>query len=144
MAGNAQTSDKWLQRPESRRLSSPPLFALPVLRTVLKSKLHRAAITDANIDYEGSITIPTDLMAAADLWDGEKVLVTSITSGARLETYVIPGPEGSGQIVINGAAAHLINTGHRVTIMAWAVTDQPVLPKRLLLNEHNVVVSSVK
>jgi aspartate 1-decarboxylase len=115
-----------------------------VLRTVLKSKLHRASITDANVDYEGSITIPTDLMAAADLWDGEKVLVTSITSGARLETYVIPGPEGSGQIVINGAAAHLINTGHRVTIMAWAVTDKPVVPKRLLLNEHNVVVSSVK
>lgn len=115
-----------------------------MLRTVLKSKLHRASITDANIDYEGSITIPTDLMAAADLWDGEKVLVTSITSGARLETYVIPGPEGSGQIVINGAAAHLINTGHRVTIMAWAVTDTPVVPKRLLLNERNVVVSSVK
>ena len=112
-----------------------------VLRTLLKSKLHRAHVTDANIHYEGSITIPTDLMRAADLWDGEKVLVTSITNGARLETYVIPGPEGSGKIVVNGAAAHLINTGHRVTIMAWGQSDQPVKPKRLLLNEHNAIVN---
>lgn len=112
-----------------------------MLRTLLKSKLHRAAITDANIEYEGSITIPTDLMEKADLWDGEKVLVTSITSGARLETYVIPGPRGSGQIVVNGAAAHLINTGHRVTIMAWVVSENPIIPKRLLLNERNQVVN---
>ena len=75
------------------------------------------------------------------LLDGEKVLVTSITNGARLETYVIPGPAGSGQIVVNGAAAHLINTGHRVTIMAWAQSDQPVKPKRLLLDEHNAIVN---
>lgn len=112
-----------------------------MLRHLLKSKLHRARITDANIDYEGSITIPLDLMEAADLWDGEKVLVTSITGGQRLETYVIPGPRGSGQIVVNGAAAHLINTGHRVTIMAWGVSESPVTPKRLLLNEKNEVVN---
>lgn len=112
-----------------------------VLRTLLKSKLHRAAITDANIAYEGSITIPTDLMEKADLWNGEKVLVTSITNGARLETYVIPGPRGSGQIVVNGAAAHLINTGHRVTIMAWGESENPIIPKRLLLNERNEVVN---
>jgi aspartate 1-decarboxylase len=112
-----------------------------VLRTLLKSKLHRANVTDANVDYEGSITIPTDLMTAADLWDGEKVLVTSVTNGARLETYVIPGAEGSGQIVINGAAAHLINTGHIVTIMAWAQSDKPVKPKRLLLDARNQIVN---
>lgn len=112
-----------------------------VLRTLLKSKLHRAAVTDANIEYEGSITIPTDLMAKADLWEGEKVLVTSITNGARLETYVIPGLAGSGQIVVNGAAAHLINTGHRVTIMAWGESEIPIAPKRLLLNERNEVVN---
>ncbi len=113
----------------------------PVLRTLLKSKLHRAVITDANIAYEGSITIPTDLMEKADLWNGEKVLVTSITNGARLETYVIPGVHGSGQIVVNGAAAHLINTGHRVTIMAWGESENPIIPKRLLLNEKNEVVN---
>ena len=112
-----------------------------VLRHLLKSKLHRACITDANIDYEGRITIPLDLMESADLWDGEKVLVTSITGGQRLETYVIPGPRGSGQIVINGAAAHLIHTGHRVTIMAWGVSETPVTPKRLLLNEQNEIVN---
>lgn len=112
-----------------------------LIRTLLKSKLHRACVTDANIQYEGSISIPTDLMEAADLWEGEKVLVTSITSGARLETYVIPGPSGSRQIVINGAAAHLIGTGHRVTIMAWASSDVPVRPRRLLLDESNQVVS---
>lgn len=113
-----------------------------MLRSQLKSKLHRALITDANVDYEGSISIPLDLMERADLWEGEKVLVTSITNGARLETYVIPGASGSGQIVVNGAAAHLINTGHRVTIMAFGLSDQPVVPHRLLLNGQNEVVST--
>ena len=80
-------------------------------------------------------------MRAADLWVGEKVLVTSITNGARLETYVIEGAEGSKQIVINGAAAHLIGKGHRITIMAWALDDKPVTPKRLLLDEHNNIIS---
>lgn len=113
-----------------------------VLRTVLKSKIHRATITDANIQYEGSITIPVDLMEAADLWEGEKVLVTSITNGQRLETYIITAPAGSGQIVINGAAAHLINTGHMVTIMAFGQTETPVVPKRLLMNERNEIVNT--
>jgi len=113
-----------------------------VLRTQLKSKIHRATITDANVDYEGSITIPTDLMRAADLWVGEKVLVTSITNGQRLETYVIEGREGSGEVVVNGAAAHLISTGHIVTIMAWAIHNLPVHPKRLLMDKQNRIVSN--
>lgn len=112
-----------------------------MLRTVLKSKLHRATVTDANVDYEGSISIPADLMRAADLWPGEKVLVTSITSGARLETYVLEGPEGGGQIVINGAAARLIGKGELITIMAFAIHDQPVAAKRLLLDSANRIVS---
>ena len=113
-----------------------------VLRTLLKSKIHRATVTDANVNYEGSISIPADLMKAADLWDGEKVLVTSISNGARLETYVIPGRSKSGEIVINGAAAHLINTGHIVTIMAWAQSKKAVKPRRLLMGEKNRVVSN--
>jgi aspartate 1-decarboxylase len=112
-----------------------------VLRTLLKSKLHRARVTDANIHYEGSIRIPRDLMEIADLWDGEKVLVTSITNGKRLETYVIPGPAGSGEIVVNGAAAHLIGTGNIVTIMAWCQSASPVTAKRALLDENNHVVN---
>ncbi|MBK8090733.1 MAG: aspartate 1-decarboxylase [Verrucomicrobiaceae bacterium] len=112
-----------------------------MLRHLLKSKIHRARVTDANTEYEGSITIPLDLMEDVDLWEGERVLVTSITSGARLETYVITGPRGSGKIVVNGAAAHLINTGHRVTIMAWAQSEHPIVPKRLLLDEKNQIVN---
>lgn len=113
-----------------------------MLRSQLKSKIHRATITDANIDYEGSITIPTDLMKAANLWEGERVLVTSITNGQRLETYVIPGKAKSGEIVINGAAAHLIGVGHIVTIMAWTWDKKPVKPRRLLLGARNRIVTS--
>lgn len=112
-----------------------------MLRIQLKSKIHRATITDANIQYEGSITIPEDLMEATGLWVGEKVLVTSITSGNRLETYVIPAPAGSGQIIINGAAAHLINTGQMVTIMAFGLSETPIVPKRVLMNARNEVVN---
>ena len=112
-----------------------------MLRTLLKSKIHRATVTDANVDYEGSITIPTDLMRACDLWLWERVLVTSITSGHRLETYVIEGVEGSGEIVINGAAAHLINKGHMITIMAFGQSDAPVAPRRVLLDSKNRVVT---
>ncbi|MEZ0388858.1 MAG: aspartate 1-decarboxylase [Verrucomicrobium sp.] len=112
-----------------------------MLRIQLKSKLHRAAVTDSNVEYEGSISIPPDLMRAVDIWLGEKVLVTSITNGARLETYVIEGKEGSGEIIVNGAAAHLIGTGHRVTIMAFGLDDKPIIPKRLLLSEKNEPVT---
>jgi len=73
-----------------------------MFRQVLKSKLHRAMITDADVAYEGSIEIPKDLMDAVDLWAGEKVLVASITTGARLETYVLEGKPGTGKILING------------------------------------------
>jgi aspartate 1-decarboxylase len=111
-----------------------------MIRTLLKSKLHRAVITEANVDYEGSISIPEDLMLAADLWDGEKVIVASITTGARLETYVIPGPAGSGAIVIRGGAAHLIQQGHLTTIMAFAQSVEPIQPKRLLLDAKNRIV----
>jgi len=111
-----------------------------MFREVLKSKLHRAMITDADVDYEGSIEIPSDLMAAADLWAGEKVLVASITTGARLETYVLEGKPGTGKILINGGAAHLIKAGERVTIMAFGTSETPVNPKILLLDETNRVV----
>ena len=112
----------------------------PIFREVLKSKLHRAMITGSDVDYEGSIEIPTDLMEAADLWAGEKVLVASITSGARLETYVLAGKPGTGHILINGGAAHLIKAGERVAIMAFALSETPVTSKNLLLDEKNLIV----
>lgn len=109
-------------------------------RELLKSKIHRAAITRADPDYEGSIEIPVDLMRSVDLWAKEKVLVASITGGARLETYVQPGAEGSGQIVMNGGAAHLIGQGERVTIMAFTWSDRPVSARIVVCNERNEVV----
>jgi len=110
-----------------------------MLRTQLKSKIHLARVTDGNIDYEGSITIPEDLMQAVDLWAGEKVLVASRDTGARLETYVLPAPAGSGAIVMNGAAARLIHTGDRITLMAFAQSEKPIRAKRVLLNERNEI-----
>jgi aspartate 1-decarboxylase len=112
-----------------------------MLRTQLKSKLHLARITDANVDYEGSISIPEDLMQLVDLWPGEMVLVAGRETGARLETYVFPAPAGSGAIVMNGPAARLIHRGDRVTIMAFGQSDKPIKAKRALLNERNEVVS---
>ena len=115
-------------------------FLAAMLREVLKSKLHRAMITGSDVEYEGSIEIPTDLMAAADLWAGEKVLVASITTGNRLETYVLAGKPGTGHIMINGGAAHLIKAGERVAIMAFALSETPVNSKNLLLDEKNNVL----
>lgn len=111
-----------------------------MLRQLLKSKIHRAVITDANVDYEGSITIPEDYMEAVDLWEGEKVLVASITSGSRLETYVQRGAAGSRKFIINGGAALLIPRGHKVSIMAFGESEKPVAAKRILLNERNDVI----
>lgn len=115
-----------------------------MLREVLKSKLHRAMITGAEVDYEGSIEIPSDLMAAADIWAGEKVLVASITTGARLETYVLAGPPETGEIMINGGAAHRIKAGERVAIMAFGYSETPVTPVSLLLDEKNNIVRRAK
>lgn len=111
-----------------------------MFREQLKSKLHRAMITDADVEYEGSIEIPLDLMQAADFWPGEKVLVASITTGERLETYVLEGKAGTGRILINGGAAHLIKAGERVTIMAFGYSEEPIRPKSLLLSDRNEVL----
>lgn len=92
-----------------------------MLLQILKSKIHRVRVTEANLDYVGSITIDQALMEAADIYVGERVQVVDNTNGARLETYVIPGRRGSGCICMNGAAAHLINVGDTVIIMAYAL-----------------------
>ena len=111
-------------------------------RILLKSKLHRAIVKQADIDYEGSIEIPLDLMEAADLWEGERVLVTSMTSGGRLETYVQAGEPGTGNIIINGGAAHLIKKGECVTIMAFTISNTRISPLRHVLNEDNEIIKS--
>lgn len=90
---------------------------------VLKSKIHRATVTEANLDYVGSITIDSDLMQAANMIEGEKVAIVNNNNGARFETYIIRGEAGSGQICINGAAARLVSVGDIVIIIAYAHVD---------------------
>ena len=94
-----------------------------MMRIMMKSKVHRATVTQADLDYVGSVTLDAALMEAADLLDGEQVAIVDVTNGARIETYVIPGPRGSGVIGINGAAAHLVHPGDLVIIMSYAMLD---------------------
>lgn len=90
---------------------------------IVKSKIHRVTITEANLNYIGSITIDEDLLDAANIIANEKVAIVNNNNGARLETYVIPGKRGSGEICLNGAAARLVQPGDIVIIMAYAIMD---------------------
>ena len=110
------------------------------MRWLLRSKIHKATVTEANLAYIGSITIDYNLIELAGLLPGEKVLVVSNTSGARLETYVIVGTAGSGVICMNGAAAHHITQGEEVIIMGFELTDQPISPTLLLVDTKNQFV----
>lgn len=107
------------------------------MRWVLRSKIHKAKVTDANVEYIGSITIDEDLIERAGFWPGEKVLVCSNTSGARLETYILVGRRGSGVMCMNGAAAHLIRPGEEIIIMGFELSDRPVEPKNILVDKQN-------
>jgi aspartate 1-decarboxylase len=115
-----------------------------MLRTQLKSKIHLAAVTDANLHYEGSITIPQDLMDAVGFWPGEKVLVVVRDNGERFETYVQPGPAQSARIVINGAAARRVQVGDRVTLMAFGLSEKPITAKKILCDERNAILRSAE
>lgn len=107
------------------------------MRFVLRSKIHRATVTEANLEYVGSITIDQDLLDKSGLIEGEKVLVTSLTSGSRLETYVMAGETGSGVICMNGPAAHLIKKGEIVVIMGFELSDTTITPQVIAVDEHN-------
>jgi len=115
---------------------------------MLKSKIHRATVTDANIDYEGSITIDRTLMAAADILPYERVEVLNITNGARFSTYAIEGPADSGEICLNGAAARLAVRGDLVIILTYTeMTDEEArhhLPKIVHVNARNQIVPTVE
>jgi len=110
------------------------------MRALMRSKIHKATVTQADLSYVGSITIDEDLLDKVGLWEGEKVLVVSNTSGARLETYVVVGERGSGVVCINGAAAHLIKKGEEVIIIGFEITDKPVVAKAVLVDEANQFV----
>lgn len=118
-----------------------------MLRSICKSKIHRATVTCADINYEGSITIDRELMDAADLVPYEEVWIYDITNGNRLQTYVIEGEAGSGTVGINGAAARLVNKGDLVIIAAFALIDdeeaKKYVPKHILVDEKNRVVKDL-
>jgi aspartate 1-decarboxylase len=105
-------------------------------RTMMKSKIHRATVTDADLHYRGSITIDKDLMTAADLLEYEHVHVVDIDNGARFETYVIEGPSGSGVICLNGAAARLVQKGDKVIVISYASYDAEELANHAPLVVH--------
>ncbi len=107
------------------------------MRSFIRSKIHKATVTEAEVDYVGSITIDEELIDLAGFMEGEKVLVTSNTSGARLETYVIRGKRGSGVICMNGAAAHLIKVGEEVIVMGFELSDKRIEPKIILVDKNN-------
>jgi aspartate 1-decarboxylase len=115
-----------------------------MMRVMMKSKIHRATVTQADLDYVGSVTLDAALMDAADLLEGEQVAIVDITNGARIETYVIPGERGSGVIGINGAAAHLVHPGDLVIIISYAVlTDaeaRALQPRIVHVDERNRIV----
>jgi aspartate 1-decarboxylase len=114
------------------------------MRIMMKSKIHRATVTQADLHYVGSVAIDADLLDAADLLEGEQVAIVDITNGARIETYVIPAPRGSGVIGINGAAAHLVHPGDLVIIMSYAILDdaeaRALKPTVVHVDEHNRVL----
>ena len=111
-----------------------------IMRSILRSKIHKATVTEADLDYVGSITIDEDLIDKVGFMKGEKVLVVDNTNGARLETYVIVGERGSGIICMNGAAAHLIKKGDEIIIMGFELTDKPIKAKNILVDENNKFV----
>ncbi len=118
-----------------------------MLRSICKSKIHRATVTHADIDYEGSITIDRTLMDAADLVPYEEVWIYDVTNGNRLQTYVIEGEADSGTVGINGAAAKLVSRGDLVIIAAFAMMEdaraKSYVPKHILVDENNRVVKDL-
>ena len=109
------------------------------MRWMLRSKIHRATVTETRLDYEGSITIDEDLVDRSGMWNGEKVTIANVNNGNRFETYILPGKRGSGIIALNGAAAHLCSIGDKIIIMGYELTDEPIRAKVLLVDEKNAV-----
>lgn len=113
---------------------------------LLKSKIHRAAVTAASIDYEGSLTVASDLMERVGFLPYERVLCSNLANGQRFETYLIPGEAGSNSIILNGATAHLGKVGDRLTIMSYTEVEESTArnwtPKVIVLGEKNVITAT--
>lgn len=112
---------------------------------LLKSKIHRATVTGGNVNYEGSLTISSDLMEQVGLVPYERILCSNMANGHRFETYAIPGRRGAGEIILNGAAAHLGKKGDRITIMSFTPVAQSQTrkwrPRVIVLGKRNIVVN---
>jgi aspartate 1-decarboxylase len=115
-----------------------------MFRTMMNGKIHRARVTEANLNYVGSITIDTDILDAVGMVANEKVQIVNNNNGARFETYIIPGRRGSGVVCLNGAAARLVQEGDVVIIISYALVAEEKLnfhqPKVAIMNEHNQIV----
>ncbi len=120
------------------------LTSIPMLRPMLVAKIHRATVTSADLHYVGSVTVDADLLDAADLLPGQQVDIVDVTNGARLTTYVIPGERGSGIVCINGAAAHLVDPGDVVIIIAYGMLADGVahtyVPRVVFVDAKNAIV----
>ena len=114
------------------------------MRNVLRSKIHRAYITDANPDYIGSVIIDRELMEKIDLWEYEKVMICDVTNGNRWETYVLPGDRSSGTVSVQGAGAKLCQIDDCVIILSFEVSDVPIEPKMILVNRENQFVEYIE
>lgn len=119
-----------------------------MLRTLMRTKIHRATVTDANLDYVGSITIDKELMTAADLAEFEQVHVVDVNNGARFETYVIEGEPGTGAMCVNGAAARLVQKGDTIIVIAYGSLEESELPgfqpRVLLVDDDNRPITASK
>ena len=114
------------------------------MRVLLRSKIHRAWVTDANPDYVGSVIIDRELMEKVDLWEYEKVMICNVTNGNRWETYVLPGDRGSGDVSVQGAGAKLCQKDDCVIILSFEVSDDPIEPKMILVNHQNEFVEYIE
>ena len=119
-----------------------------MFRTMMNGKIHRARVTEANLNYVGSITIDEDIIEAVGMVENEKVQIVNNNNGARFETYIIPGRRGSGVVCLNGAAARLVHEGDVVIIISYAlVSDERVAdhkPKVAIMNEHNQIIDLIR
>jgi aspartate 1-decarboxylase len=118
-----------------------------MLRTMMKAKIHRATVTEANLNYVGSVTIDEELLERVDILPGEKVQIVNNNNGARLETYVIPGPRGSRTVCLNGAAARLVQPGDKVIIIAYGLMDEEEIkrhrPRIAIMGDQNEILEVI-
>ena len=108
-----------------------------ILRSICKAKIHHAIVTEANVDYIGSIAIDSELLERVDILPGEQVCVWNVTTGARIETYALPAEPGSGSMIVNGAAAHHFSAGDKIIVVSFVLTDEPVEPHMILVDSGN-------